>query len=216
MGAKGRKSLTKKLQQKALQRVDASAKKEAAPAADYLPLEGGPARKLPVQKEPEDKATVLYIGRIPHGFYEDEMKAYFSQFGIVKRLRLARNRKTGRSRHYGYIEFQHPEVAKIVAETMHNKLLFEHLLQVYIVPPERVHPKLWKGASRKYEPLNWVEIERARQDKERTLPEHQKIIEGILKKDKSRRRKIEAAGIDYECPEFVGETVVVPKKIRFE
>jgi nucleolar protein 15 len=35
----------------------------------------------------------LYIGRIPHGFYEGQMKEYFSQFGDVTRLRLARNRK---------------------------------------------------------------------------------------------------------------------------
>lgn len=34
------------------------------------------------------------------------------------------------------------QVAKIVAETMHNYLLFEHLLQVHLIPPERVHPKL--------------------------------------------------------------------------
>lgn len=36
---------------------------------------------------------VLYLGRIPHGFYEAEMKAYFSQFGDVTRLRLSRNKK---------------------------------------------------------------------------------------------------------------------------
>ena len=36
---------------------------------------------------------VLYIGRIPHGFYEDQMKEYFSQFGNVTRLRIARNKK---------------------------------------------------------------------------------------------------------------------------
>ena len=40
----------------------------------------------------EEKGT-LYLGRIPHGFYEDEMKEYFGQFGEVTRLRLARNRK---------------------------------------------------------------------------------------------------------------------------
>lgn len=38
------------------------------------PLEGGPARKLPEHKLPENTATVLYIGRIPHGFYEKEME----------------------------------------------------------------------------------------------------------------------------------------------
>ncbi|XP_026434232.1 uncharacterized protein LOC113331805 isoform X2 [Papaver somniferum] len=33
-------------------------------------------------------------------------------------------------------------VAKIVAHCMRNYLLFEHLLQVHIVPTEKVHPKL--------------------------------------------------------------------------
>lgn len=28
-------------------------------------------------------------------------------------------------------------------------------------------------------------------------------MQGILKRDKKRRKKIEAAGIDYECPEIV-------------
>ena len=41
-----------------------------------------------------EKGT-LYLGRIPHGFYEEEMKEYFSQFGDVTQLRLARNRKAG-------------------------------------------------------------------------------------------------------------------------
>lgn len=40
-----------------------------------------------------DKKGTLYLGRIPHGFYEDQMKEYFSQFGDVTRVRLARNRK---------------------------------------------------------------------------------------------------------------------------
>jgi nucleolar protein 15 len=40
----------------------------------------------------EERGTI-YLGRIPHGFYEDEMKGYFSQFGDVTRLRLSRNKK---------------------------------------------------------------------------------------------------------------------------
>lgn len=34
------------------------------------------------------------------------------------------------------------QVAKVVADTMHNYLLFEHLLQVRLIPPEHVHPRL--------------------------------------------------------------------------
>jgi nucleolar protein 15 len=40
-------------------------------------------------------SAVVYIGHIPHGFYEDQMKGFFGQFGEVKRLRLSRSTKTG-------------------------------------------------------------------------------------------------------------------------
>lgn len=36
---------------------------------------------------------------------------------------------------------------------------------------------------------------------ERTFEEHKKF--GILKRDQKRQKKIEAAGIDYDCPEIV-------------
>ena len=34
------------------------------------------------------------------------------------------------------------QVAEIVADCMHNYLLFESILQVHLIPVERVHPKL--------------------------------------------------------------------------
>jgi hypothetical protein len=33
--------------------------------------------------------------------------------------------------------------------------------------------------------------------------EHKKLVEGIVKRDKKRRRRIKASGIDYECPALV-------------
>ncbi|KAL8162089.1 hypothetical protein V2J09_013578 [Rumex salicifolius] len=213
--------------------------------ADFLPLEGGPGRKLLKGEPLESKATVVYIGRIPHGFYEDEMEAFFKQFGTIKRLKIARNRKwsvialyheelkieeTGQSKHYGFIEFEYPEVAKIVAECMHNYLLFEHLLQVQLVPPEHVHPKLYAlnstlvtciKASRSIEnrflePIDFVLIERKKQNKQKTLEEYKKQIERTLKRDRKRRKKIDAAGIDYECPEIVGADQPALKKIKID
>ena len=38
---------------------------------------------------------VVYLGHIPHGFYEQEMHKYFSQFGRVTRLKLSRSKKVG-------------------------------------------------------------------------------------------------------------------------
>lgn len=45
-----------------------------------------------VSGQTEDRG-VIYLGRIPHGFYEDQMRNYFSQFGDITRLRLSRNKK---------------------------------------------------------------------------------------------------------------------------
>ncbi|KAJ1376973.1 RNA-binding domain superfamily, partial [Sesbania bispinosa] len=80
----------KKATKKSLKRATANKPSEGV---DFLPLEGGPARKLPDQKPAENTATVLYVGRIPHGFYEKKMEGYFGQFGTIKRLRIARNKR---------------------------------------------------------------------------------------------------------------------------
>ncbi|XP_057250012.1 uncharacterized protein LOC104907476 [Beta vulgaris subsp. vulgaris] len=118
---------------------------------------------------------------------------------------------TGKVKHYGFIEFKYPEVislpmlkvAKIVADCMHNYLLLEHMLQVQLIPAERVHPKLWKGVNRRQKvSVDFVQIERLKHNKDRSLEEQRKMLKSILKRDKKRRSKIQAAGIDYECPEI--------------
>lgn len=35
--------------------------------------------------EEKQGSKVVYLGRIPHGFYEEEMRGFFSQFGQVGR-----------------------------------------------------------------------------------------------------------------------------------
>ncbi|MED6196148.1 hypothetical protein PIB30_044648 [Stylosanthes scabra] len=216
MGAKAKKAMKKSLKKATAATNSSSPSIIKSDGPDYLPLEGGPARNLPEQKPLESAATVLYIGRIPHGFYEKEMEGFFGQFGNIKRLRIARNKKTGKSRHFGFVEFQSPEVAKVVAETMHNYLLFEHLLQVHLIPAEEVHPQLWRGFSHKHRPVDSVQVERVRHDKERTLEEYNKLVGKIMKRDNKRRKRMEAAGIDYECPAIVGNIQPAPKKIKFE
>ena len=42
---------------------------------------------------PPRERGVIYLGHIPYGFFEDEMRSYFSQFGTVTRLKLYRSRK---------------------------------------------------------------------------------------------------------------------------
>nr|AAL76994.1 RNA binding protein [Elaeis oleifera] len=214
MGAKAKKALNKKLKKNSSQ---LSISRRTNESSDFLPLEGGPGRRIAEPEEPvKETATVLYIGHIPHGFYEEQMQGFFQQFGKIKRLRISRNRKTGKSKHYGFLEFENPEVAKVVADEMNNYLLFEHNLQLSLIPPERVHPKLVKGVNRRFKPVDWKAIARKQHNKERTLEEHQRMVKGILKRNEKRHKRIKAAGIDYECPDFVGDIQAGPKKIKFD
>jgi len=88
---------------------------------------------------------VIFLKHIPHGFYEPQMKAYFKQFGQVKKLRLSRSRKTGESRGFAYIQFADEAVAKIAAESMNNYLMFDKLLKCEFIAPESVDPAWFKG-----------------------------------------------------------------------
>lgn len=112
----------------------------------------------------EGRGTV-YLGRIPHGFFEKEMKGFFSQFGKVTRLRLARNRTTGKSKHYAFIEFDSEEVAEIVAQTMNNYYLYGHRLVCQVIPKEKLHPKLFLGSRRSLRQLSLKKIAKKRHNK---------------------------------------------------
>ncbi|KAI8055152.1 hypothetical protein BDF22DRAFT_675676 [Syncephalis plumigaleata] len=155
-------------------------------------------------KARKEQATtgVVYVGRIPHGFYEDEMRGYFGQFGTVSRLRLSRNKKTGRSKHYAFIEFSDADVADVVAETMNNYLLFGRMLKCQVVPAQKVHSRLFDGADRKYKPLPLHKMARAEHNRSRTAEEAERHTQRLLRKENNKRKRLQEMGIDYDFPGF--------------
>lgn len=152
--------------------------------------------------------------RIPHGFYEHQMRAYFSQFGDITRLRLSRNRVTGRSKHYAFIEFASSVVAKIVAETMNNYLMYGHILKCKYVPQEQQHPELWKGANRRYKRVPWNRIEKQRLERGKTRDKWAKSIEQEEKRRLAKAEKLKKLGYEFEMPELKAvDSVPVQEKL---
>ncbi|KAJ6513398.1 hypothetical protein C8R45DRAFT_891557 [Mycena sanguinolenta] len=159
-------------------------------------------RKLEnAKRQPTADRGVLFLGRIPHGFYEEQLKAYFTQFGNVTRLRVSRNKKTGQSKHYGFIEFDSSSVAQIVADTMDNYLLMGHILRCKVIPKDQVHPELWVGANRRWRPVPTVRVAQAEHNKLRTKDEQMRANHRLLKRQQERQRKLEKAGIKYDLGE---------------
>lgn len=129
----------------------------------------------------ELKRGVVYIGHVPHGFYEDQMKGFFEQFGTVTRVKVSRSPKTGKSKGYAFVEFAHNDVAKIVAETMNNYLMFERLVKAQYIPPEKVSDKMFPKrfmTEENYVALNRRNSAKARQD---VVPSEKKKVEALGK-----------------------------------
>ena len=153
------------------------------------------------EKEPEEPG-VIYVGRIPHGFYEHEMRQYFSQFGPVLNLRLSRNPKTGASRHYAFVEFDSAETADIVARTMDNYLLFGHILKCKVVPPGRVHPDLWKGANRRFKKVPWNRIAGNQLARPATETAWNRRVSKEERRRAERSEKLKQLGYEFDAPEL--------------
>jgi nucleolar protein 15 len=155
-------------------------------------------RKLEkAKRKPASETGVVYLSRIPHGFYEDQMRAYFSQFGEISRLRLSRNKRTGKSKHYGFIEFVSAPVAQIVAETMDNYLLMSHIMTCKVIPKDEVHPELWVGANRKWRIVPTYRLAQAQHNKPRNEMQQRAAEKRLLNRQEARKRKLAEAGIVY-------------------
>jgi len=84
---------------------------------------------------------VVYFSHIPHGFYEKPMREFLSQFGTVTNLKIGRSSRTGRCRGYAFVEFLYQDVAKIVADTMNNYLMFEKLVKCELISREKANSR---------------------------------------------------------------------------
>ena len=123
---------------------------------------------------------------------------FFDQFGLVTRLRVSRNKKTGKAKHYAFVEFQSPEVATIAAEAMDNYMMFKQKLRVNVVKSADIHPLLFKGANKKFHTIPQQKLSREQHNRERTAEENKLRVKKAIAKDKKRQQRIKAAGIDYQ------------------
>lgn len=153
-------------------------------------------------KEPKGEPGVVYIGRIPHGFYEHEMRQYLSQFGHVSRVRLSRNKKTGASKHFAFVEFKDASTADIVAKTMDNYILFGHILKCKTIPKEQVHEDMFKGANKRFKKVPWNKMAGLKLDK----PQSESAWKSRVNREKNKRarqaEKLKSMGYDFEAPDL--------------
>jgi len=188
-------------------------KSEFASLKDIIPLHSSKKRN---QAHDDSASRAVYLGRIPHGFFEDQMRSFFSQFGVVTKLRLSRNKKTAKSKHYAFIEFEDPEVAKIVVDSMHGYHLFGHSLVCKLIPKDKIHPELFKGANRVFKKIPWRKIARAQHNKPKEPAQMEKLAKRLLLKEEKKRKQLQELGISYDFPGYAAEVQGKAKHTKFD
>jgi nucleolar protein 15 len=169
------------------------------------------AMKRALESDAPEKPGVVYVGHIPHGFYEHEMRAYFEQFGSILQLRLSRNRKSGASKHYAFIKFASANVASIVAKTMDNYLLFNHILKVKLIADEQVPENLFKGANKRFKKIPWNKMAGRKLEQAASETTWEKRIEKEENRRAEKAERMKSIGYEFAAPKIKSAKNVAKK-----
>lgn len=169
--------------------------------------------KLRLKKSDLDGSKgIVYIGHLPRGFEEEELRKFFEQFGKISKIRLSRSKKTARSRGYAFLEFKDKEVAAIAVNTMDKYIIFGKQIQCHLIEPELAHKDMFNHGNREWvfipTALKFRNKKNAEQlaETEGGKTQEQKIarVEGLLQKEKEKRVRLKELGIEYEFPGYQG------------
>lgn len=63
---------------------------------------------------------VLYVGNIYFGLSEDDLKEVFEAYGQVESVKIIKDRETGRSRGFGFVEMNNDQEAQLALNELNG------------------------------------------------------------------------------------------------
>ena len=68
-----------------------------------------------------DQNNKIFVGNLPWSIKNDQLRDLFAQFGEIVEAIVIEERRTGRSKGFGFVTFTTPEAADAAAKEMHGK-----------------------------------------------------------------------------------------------
>jgi len=84
--------------------------------------------------------TKLYVGNLDYTTTEEDLNALFAQAGTVKSVALIKDRDTGRSKGFGFIEMESQAESEKAISMFQGKMMNECALTVNIARPRDDSP----------------------------------------------------------------------------
>jgi len=65
----------------------------------------------------------IYVGQLPHGVTEEDLKTLFSEFGELESVKIIPDRLTGHSKGFGFVEMPSNSDADRAMKALNGKLI---------------------------------------------------------------------------------------------
>ncbi|OQX15261.1 MAG: RNA-binding protein [Desulfobulbaceae bacterium A2] len=65
----------------------------------------------------------VYVGNLPYGMTDDELRALFQEFGEVSRAQIVIDKPTGRSKGFGFVEMADNAQAEEAIKSLNDKMV---------------------------------------------------------------------------------------------
>jgi RNA recognition motif-containing protein len=78
----------------------------------------------------------IYVGNLPFGFGEEEVRQLFAEFGEVQRVSLITDRATGQSRGFGFVEMGDDTMAQAAIAALDGRDVDGRKLTVNVAKPK--------------------------------------------------------------------------------
>ena len=85
-------------------------------------------------------ATKLYVGNLPFKVREEDLMALFQQAGTVQSVNIIRDKFSGQSRGFGFVEMASDEEAQKAVETLNGHSLENREIIVNEARPQAPRP----------------------------------------------------------------------------
>lgn len=83
----------------------------------------------------------IYVGNLPYALSDDELRDLFGQFGEVSSASVIRDRETGRSKGFGFVEMSNQTAAGEAIKALHDTDLKGRKLVVNEARPREDRPR---------------------------------------------------------------------------
>jgi len=83
----------------------------------------------------------LFVGGLPFSTTDDEMKELFAAHGTVASATVVRDRETGRSKGFGFVEYENDDEGKKAESALNNSELGGRTISVQQARPKEDRPQ---------------------------------------------------------------------------